>query len=300
MACIMTQTRTQNEEKIQKFNHNKDLKKLHRQTFRNNRLKRHCEHVIRNGEPVTLTQEQREQFIQNICDIPDNPIGLGVFCGMTLYVCMTGLLPLFAFAMGAGFSQTSKKAAYLLYVAGAVLLLLVLTGFVGLCILITIRNQNHADRFRLEAREKIRRGDYLSYAYRIEEIYRFKSYNEDMYGGYLYFWYRVSDIIFELPNTTFAYKLGNNGETIYKNPKNLEFHEHNHPVGGYIIGMLIHLDGKERFYGIQFYTPICSMKAPAFSAACSYSKSSTLSLISSRAGFKAFPFFCQSRYSPPS
>ncbi|MGN0431316.1 MAG: hypothetical protein ACI4EQ_03070 [Lachnospiraceae bacterium] len=244
------QTQTRSVDHVQQFCNYIDLRKFHKQTFRNEKLNRHCAHVIRNGEPVTLTPEQREQFIQNICDIPDNPIGLGVFCGMSTYVFVAGLLSLFPFAIASGFSQISKKIACLLYAAGVILLLLVMAGFVGICILITRKNRKRADIFRAKARDKIGCGDYQSYAYRIEEIYRIKSYNEDMYGGYLYFWYRVGNVIFELPNTTFAYHLGNNDETIYREPEKLELHEFNHPVGGYIIGMLIHLDGQERFYGM--------------------------------------------------
>ena len=206
--------------------------------------------MIRNGEPITLTKEQREWFIQSICDIPDNPIGLGTFCKMTAYVFIAMLLPMFPFALAYGFNQANKKIAYLLYAAGIILLLLVLAGFIWLCIRIKRKNISRADRFRAKAREKIIRGDYQSFAYRIEEIYRIKTYNDDMYGGYIYFWYRVGNVIFELPNTSFAYSFGTNNETIYKEPDKLKLNEYNHPVGGYIIGMLIRLDNKYRFYGI--------------------------------------------------
>ncbi len=171
---------------------------------------------------------------------------------MAIYVCTAGLLPLFIFAIASGFSQSriNQEITYLLYIIGAILFLLVLAGFIGLCILITGKNKKQTKRFRTETHEKIRRGDFPAYAYRIEEIYRVKTYDADTYGGYLYFWYRVGDVLFELPNTTFAYNLGNNDEIICKNPKQLRLHERNHPVGGYIIGMLIHLGGQERFYGM--------------------------------------------------
>ncbi len=245
-------TQVQNEEQVPHFYNNIDLRKFQKQSSRDKKLNRHCEHIIRNGKPITLTQEKRERFIQIICDIPENPISLNVFCGMAIYVCTAGLLPLFIFAIASGFSRSriNQEITYLLYIIGAILLLLVLAGFAGLCILITRKNKKHAERFRTETHEKIRRGDFQAYAYRIEEIYRVKTYNEDAYGGYLYFWYRVGDVLFELPNTTFAYNLGNNDEIICKNPEQMELHERNHPVGGYIIGMLIHLGGQERFYGI--------------------------------------------------
>lgn len=229
---------------------NMDLRRYHKQKFRDGKLNRHCEHVIRNGEPVTLTLEQREQFIRNICDIPDNPISLGVFCGMAVYACTTWLLPVFLFAIASVFTQENKNLAFLLYAAGIILLLLILAGFIGLCILITRKNKKRAVSFRTEASEKIRRGDYRAYVYQIDEVFRVLSYNEDIYGGYLYFWYRVRDVIFELPNTTFAYKLGKHDEILYENPEEVESNECSHPVGGYITGMLIHLDGKERFYGM--------------------------------------------------
>ncbi len=242
----MTQTR--NVEQLTYFCSNMDLRKFQKQSFRDKKLNRHCEHVIRNGEPITLTQEQREQFIQIICDIPENPISLSVFCGMAIYVCTAGPIPLFIFAIASGFSRSriNQEITCLLYITGAILLLLVLAGFVGLCILITGKNKKQAERFRTETHEKIRRGDFQAYACRIEEIYRVKTYDADEF----YFCYRVGDILFELPNTTFAYDLNNNGEIICKNPEQLKLHERNHPVGGYIIGMLIHLGGQERFYGL--------------------------------------------------
>lgn len=232
------------------LNNYTELSRFHRQTYRNNKLNRHCEHVIRNGEAVMLTPEQVEQFLQNICDIQDNPIHLHVFLGMATYVCIAGMLPLFMFAMASGSNQVDGRIARLFYMVAVILLFLVLAGFVGLCIRITRKNRKHADRFRAEAREKIMRGNYRAYAYRIEEIFRIQSYNEDMYGGYLYFWYRVCDVIFELPNTTFAYDLNHQKTAIYREPEKLEINEHNHPVGGYIFGILIYLDGHERFYGI--------------------------------------------------
>lgn len=246
----MLETKNPNIKQVQQFYNDRDLRRFHKQKFRNGKLNRHCEHVIRNGEPVTLTLEQREQFIQNICDIPDNPVRLGLFCGMVAYVCITWLLPAFTFAIAFGLRQANERIASLFYIAGATLLLLVLAGFVGLCILITRTNKKRAEIFREEAREKIRFGDYKSYAYRIDEIYRIETYDEDVYGGYIHFWFRVGDVIFELPNSAFAYNLGNNGEILYKNPEMLESFEHSHPVGGYITGMLIHLDGHERFYGM--------------------------------------------------
>ncbi len=241
-------TQTQNVEQVPHFYSNMDLRKFQKQSSRDKKLNRHCEHVIRNGEPITLTQEQREQFIQIICDIPENPISLSVFCGMAIYVCTAGLLPLFIFAIASGFSQSriNQEITYLFYIIGAILFLLVWAGFIGLCILITGKNKKQAERFRTETHEKIRRGDFQAYAYRIEEIYRVKTYDADAF----YFLYRVGDVLFELPNTTFAYNLGNNDEIICKNPEQLRLHERNHPAGGYIIGMLIHLGGQERFYGM--------------------------------------------------
>ena len=237
-------------EYFDQFHKNEDLRQFHKQKFRNGKLNRHCEHVIRNGEPVMLTQEQREQFIQNICDIPDNPISLGVFCGMAVYACTTWLFPVFLFAIASAFFQTHKKFSLLLYATGAFLLLLILAGFIGLCIRITEKNKRNAAAFRTEVSEKIRRGDYQAYVYQIDEIFRVLSYNEDVYGGYLYCWYRIRDVLFQLPNTTFAYRLGKHNEILYTNPEEVQCNERNHPVGGYVTGMLIYIDGQERFYGM--------------------------------------------------
>lgn len=63
-------TQTQNVEQVPHFYNNIDLRKFQKQSSRDKKLNRHCEHVIRNGEPTTLTQEQREQFIQIICGNP--------------------------------------------------------------------------------------------------------------------------------------------------------------------------------------------------------------------------------------
>ncbi|MGN0514494.1 MAG: hypothetical protein ACI4GD_09470 [Lachnospiraceae bacterium] len=234
----------------EQFYKDRDLRGLHRQRFCNGKLNRDCESVIRNGKPVTLTLEQREQFVHNICDIPDNTIGIITFCGMVLYVCMTWMLPIFVFIMASVFSSVNKRLSGLLYIAGATLLLLVLGGFVGLCILIKRKTKNHVNTFRTEAREKITRGDYQSYTYRIEETYRVKSYDEDEYGGYVYFWHRVGNVLFELPNSSFAYNLSHDGGIQYKDPQKVIAYECSHPAGTYIIGMLIHLDGQERFYAM--------------------------------------------------
>lgn len=246
----MLGTKNPNDKQNKQFCNDRDLRRFHKQKFRNGKLNHHCEHVIRNGEPVTLSLEQREQFIQNICDIPDNPVHLGLFCGMVTYVCIAWLPSAFTFSIAFGLRQANERIASQFYIAGTALLLLVLAGFVGLCIFITRRNKKRANKFRTEVREKIRFGDYKSYAYQIEEIYRTESYDEDAYGGYIRYWYRVGDVIFELPNSAFAYNLGKNGEVLYKDPEILKSFEHNHPVGGYITGMLIHLDGQERFYGM--------------------------------------------------
>lgn len=246
----MIQARTQNSENPQTFYRDTELRKFHRQSYKDSRLNRCCEHVIRNGEPVTLTAEQREQFILNICDIPDNPIRLSVFLGMAAYALTTWILPALIFTVAYSFNQINTQISHMLCAAGIIILLLVIGGFVGLCILIKRKNRQHADRFRSEACEKVRRGDFRSYAYHIEEIYRVMTYNEDVYGGYIFVWYRAGDIIFELPDTTFAYNLGKSQEIIYKEPQKTELNERNHPVGGYIIGMIIKLDGCERFYGI--------------------------------------------------
>ncbi|MGN0495590.1 MAG: hypothetical protein ACI4GW_05130 [Lachnospiraceae bacterium] len=240
---------TQKEYQTQQFYKYNTINKFQKQTFRDNKVNPDCEHVIRKGEPITLSPEQRQQFIQNICNIPNNPIGIGVFCGMTAYVCIAGMPVPFIFNIASALQQSNERIAYLFYIAGALLLLLVLAGFIGLCILITRKNRKRAEHFRTEAREKIRRGDYHSYAYRIEEIYRVQTYNEDM-GGHIFFWYRVGDVLFELPNTTFAYHFGDNHEVVYQEPEKVALNEHNHPIGGYITGMLIQLDGQERFYGI--------------------------------------------------
>ncbi|MGN0438422.1 MAG: hypothetical protein ACI4F4_07850 [Lachnospiraceae bacterium] len=240
---------TQKKHQTQQFYKYNAINKFQKQTLRNNKINPGCEHVIRKGESITLSPEQRQQFIQNICNIPDNPIGIGVFCGMAAYVCIAGITALFPFAIASGLQQSNERIAYLFYIIGALLLLLVLAGFIGLCILITRNNKKKAERIRTEAHEKIRRGDYRSYTYRIEEIYRVQTYNEEM-GGHISFWYRVGDVLFELPNTTFAYHFGDNHEVVYQEPEKVVFNEHNHPVGGYITGMLIQLDGQECFYGI--------------------------------------------------
>lgn len=119
-----------------------DIMKFHKQRTRNGKLNRDCEHVIRYGRPVALTWEQREAFIQNICDIPNRPVRLSDFCGMTVYVCIFLLI---------------------------------------------------------------------------------------------------------LP---FVYQVSESDELIYEEPEKLAIHERQHPVGGYITGMLINIKGREHFFAI--------------------------------------------------
>lgn len=227
-----------------------DIMKFHKQRTCNGKLNRNCEHVIRHGMPVALTWEQREAFIQHICDIPNRPVRLSDFCGMTVYVCVFLLILPFVFAMGSVFGQEYKNIAYTIYAAGIVLLLIFLAGFIGLCVRISRKGRKRADTFRAEACEKIRRGEYTSYAYRIEEIYRVPWYDDNCDRHYLVFWYRVGDVLFQLPDSTFVYQVGDNDKLLYEEPEKLATHERQHPVGGCVTGMLICLNGREHFFAI--------------------------------------------------
>ena len=241
------------------FYSKKELQKFQKQCYKknstDNTLNPHCEHIIRNGQPVTLTQEQREQFARIICDIPKNPIGLGVLCGVGLYLFVAPSVPILLFGTASAFRKAQafpQNIITLLYFIGVVLLLLVIAGFVGLCIAITKKNKKRTGAFCTEVHEKIRRGEYRAYAYRIEEIYHTEELSyENPSEGYIGFWYRIGDILIELPNSNFECDvISKTGEIILRNPEQFEQHERSHPVGGYLIGMLIYLDGKECFYGI--------------------------------------------------
>ena len=241
------------------FYSEKDLRNFPKQEYKKyrneNKLNPYCEHVIRNGQAITLTQEQKEQFARIICDVPKNPIGGGVICGFVLYWLVAPNVPIFVLSMASAFKKTQAvpQITALLYVIGVVLLLLVIGGFVGGCIAVTKKNKKSTEAFCAEVGEKIRRGDYRACAYRIEEIYHTKTItdiNNESYG-YIGFWYRIGDILIGLPNNDCEFDYDPQTEEItLNNPRQFELCERSHPVGGYIVGMLICLDGQEHFYGI--------------------------------------------------
>ena len=218
----------------------------HKQTFRNSKLNHACAHVIRNGQVVTLTAKQKELFLQNICDTPKNPISLCFFLGMAIYISITGIFCTLIFAIAYIFNQINVQISHYLYIIAIICLLLILTGFICL----NRWHRKKTDAFKDEAFKKIKEGDYQAYMYQIEEIFRYHTFDVDNHNGYLHLWYRVKDVVFELKNTSFVYDLGKNNEIIYREPEKIKANEYNHPLGGYILGIIICLGGQEYFYGI--------------------------------------------------
>ena len=230
------------------FHKYKDIKNYHKQSYQRQKLNKSCEHIIKNGTPTVLTQLQKEELINKVTQSNKKHISYVILFSLLAYIIPAGLIQIFMVVAALGFCKfRGTKSPYIFFIAGAVLLLIIICTAIFLCVFPFKKSKNKKELYLTAVREKLLRDNYWAYTYKIEDIYRIKTYDVETYDGYIYHWYRVGDVVFELPDTTFKYKLVHNNMSIQDLDNYIKI-ERKYPIGGCFTGILMNIEEQEFFF----------------------------------------------------